>query len=205
MVCGGDTVAGAGLVRGAQHPVCAIHRAVCLSWSSGRADSWPCQSACHVRRGLTLGAMVNKSRTIPAVLASVALTAFSAGCFHRTADSQQGTGNPAAAEFASALHDKVTTDAMMAHLSKLQDIANANNGTRAVGTPGYQASVDYVVNTLRNSGFDVQTPEFSARVSHTETPAVTVGGKTVEARALDFSIGTPPDGVSGPLVPSGDS
>ena len=59
---------------------------------------------------------------------------------------------------------------MMAHLSKLQDIANANNGTRAVGTPGYEASVDYVVNMLRDSGFDVQTPEFSARVFHAEKP-----------------------------------
>jgi Zn-dependent M28 family amino/carboxypeptidase len=151
--------------------------------------------------------MVNKSWTIPAVLALVALTAFSAGCFHRPAHSQQGTGNPGAAEFATALHNKVTTDAMMAHLSKLQDIANANNGTRAVGTPGYEASVDYVVNTLRNSGFDVQTPEFSARVFHAEKPAVTVGGRPVEARALDYSLGTPPDGVSGPLVaaPTGDS
>jgi Zn-dependent M28 family amino/carboxypeptidase len=96
---------------------------------------------------------------------------------------------------------------MMAHLSKLQDIANANNGTRAVGTPGYEASVDYVVNTLRNSGFDVQTPEFSARVFHGDKPTVTVGGKAVEARALDYSLGTPPDGVSGPLVvsPNGES
>src|ERR1700742_4313561 len=96
---------------------------------------------------------------------------------------------------------------MMAHLSKLQDIANANNGTRAVGTPGYEASVDYVVNTLRNSGFNVQTPEFSARVFHAEKPEVTVGGRPVEARALDYSVGTPPDGVSGPLVaaPTGDS
>jgi Zn-dependent M28 family amino/carboxypeptidase len=83
--------------------------------------------------------MVKKSRTIP-----------------------QASANPAAAEFAGALHNKVTPDAMMAHLSKLQDIANANNGTRAVGTPGYEAGVDYVVNTLRNTGFDVQTPEFSA-------------------------------------------
>jgi Zn-dependent M28 family amino/carboxypeptidase len=96
---------------------------------------------------------------------------------------------------------------MMAHLSKLQDIANANNGTRAAGTPGYEASVDYVVNTLRNSGFDVQTPEFSARVFHADKPAVTVGGRTVEAHAVDFSLGTPPEGVSGPLVaaPTGDS
>jgi Zn-dependent M28 family amino/carboxypeptidase len=151
--------------------------------------------------------MVKKSRTIPAVLALVALSASSAGCLHRPADSQQATGNPAATEFATALHSKVTTDAMMAHLSKLQDIANANNGTRAVGTPGYEASVDYVVNTLRNNGFDVQTPEFSARVFHADKPAVTVGGRPVEARALDYSLGTPPDGVSGPLVaaPTGDS
>ena len=55
---------------------------------------------------------------------------------------------------------------MMAHLSKLQDIANANNGNSVGGTPGYEASVDYVVNTLRGKGFDVQTPEFSARVFH---------------------------------------
>lgn len=140
--------------------------------------------------------MVKKFATLPAALAVIALTAFSTGCSHRSA-SEQTTG---AAEFASALRGKVTTDAMMAHLSKLQDIANANNGTRAVGTPGYEASVDYVVNTLRNSGFDVQTPEFSARVFHAEKPEVTVGAKPVEARALDFSLGTPPGGVSGPLV-----
>jgi Zn-dependent M28 family amino/carboxypeptidase len=151
--------------------------------------------------------VVNISRTVRAVLAVVALTASLTGCFHRSATSQQPTANPAATEFASALRNRVTTDAMMAHLSKLQDIANANNGTRAVGTPGYQASVDYVVNTLRNSGFDVQTPEFSARVFHAEKGSVTLGGKSVEAHALEYSLGTPADGVTGPLVdaPGGDS
>ncbi|OBI21967.1 amidohydrolase [Mycobacterium sp. E2327] len=133
-----------------------------------------------------------------ALLAVVALTAFLTGCSHGRTGSQPAAGD--AAEFATSVHDKVTTDAMMAHLSKLQDIANANNGTRAVGTPGYEASVDYVVNTLRHSGFDVQTPEFSARVFHGDKPTVTVGGVAVEARALEFSLGTPPDGVSGPLV-----
>ena len=87
--------------------------------------------------------MVNESRTIPAALAVVALTALLTGCSDRCANSEHATGNPAAAEFATAVHNKVTADAMMAHLSKLQDIANAHNGTRAVGTPGYEASVDY--------------------------------------------------------------
>lgn len=151
--------------------------------------------------------MFNKLTAIPAALVVVALAASSTGCFHRSNNSQPVTGNPAAAEFATALHGKVTTDGMMAHLAKLQDIANANNGTRAVGTPGYEASVDYVVNALRGSGFDVETPEFSARVFHADKPVVTVGGKPVEAHALDFSLPTPPDGVSGPLVavPAGNA
>lgn len=113
--------------------------------------------------------MVNKSRMMPAVLAVAVVVAFlTTGCIRWSTQSRPVVNGPAAAEFAVALRNRVSTDAMMAHLSKLQDIANANDGTRAVGTPGYQASVDYVVNTLRNSGFDVQTPEFSARVFKAE-------------------------------------
>jgi Zn-dependent M28 family amino/carboxypeptidase len=140
------------------------------------------------------------------LLVLVAVTLFAAGCSHRSATSQQ-QANPAAADFATALRNRVTTDAMMAHLAKLQDIANANNGTRAVGTPGYEASIDYVVNTLRGKGFDVQTPEFSARVFHAEKGSVSLGGKNFDARALEYSLGTPADGVSGPLVsvPDGDA
>jgi Zn-dependent M28 family amino/carboxypeptidase len=151
--------------------------------------------------------MLNKSRPLAVMLTVVTLTALMTGCSHCSDKYQQATGNAAAVQFATTLHRKVTTNAMMAHLSKLQDIANANNGTRAVGTSGYEASVDYVVSTLRNSGFDVQTPEFSARVFHSDKPEVTVGGKPVEARALEFSLGTPPEGVGGPLVaaPTGEA
>lgn len=135
--------------------------------------------------------MVNKSRMMPAVLAVAVVVAFlTTGCIRWSTQSRPVVNGPAAAEFAVALRNRVSTDAMMAHLSKLQDIANANDGTRAVGTPGYQASVDYVVNTLRNSGFDVQTPEFSARVFKAEKGVVTLGGNTVEARALEYSLGT---------------
>jgi Zn-dependent M28 family amino/carboxypeptidase len=147
-----------------------------------------------------------KPASNPVLLVLVAVTLFAAGCSHRSATSQQ-QANPAAADFATALRNRVTTDAMMAHLAKLQDIANANNGTRAVGTPGYEASIDYVVNTLRGKGFDVQTPEFSARVFHAEKGSVSLGGKNFDARALEYSLGTPADGVSGPLVsvPDGDA
>jgi Zn-dependent M28 family amino/carboxypeptidase len=144
-----------------------------------------------------LAEMVHKARAMLALLAVVAFAVSVTGCSN---GSSQQAGNPAAAEFAAALRNRVSTDAMMAHLSKLQDIANANNGTRAVGTPGYEASVDYVVNTLHNSGFDVQTPEFSARVFHADKGSVTVNGKTVDGSAVEYSLGTGPDGVTGPLL-----
>jgi Zn-dependent M28 family amino/carboxypeptidase len=152
--------------------------------------------------------MVKNSRMTPATVIAVAVTALLvSGCVHWSTTPRPVTEKPAAAQFATALRNRVSTDAMMAHLSKLQDIANANSGTRAVGTPGYDASVDYVVKTLRDSGFDVQTPGFEARVFHADKGLVTVAGKPVEAHALQFSLATPPDGVSGPLVaaPAEDS
>jgi Zn-dependent M28 family amino/carboxypeptidase len=89
---------------------------------------------------------------------------------------------------------------MMAHLKKLQEIANANDGNRAIGTSGYDASVDYVANTLRDKGFDVQTPEFEVHLPFADEPTLTVGGDKVAAKPLEFTKGTPPEGVSGPLV-----
>jgi Zn-dependent M28 family amino/carboxypeptidase len=139
-------------------------------------------------------------RKTNAAFAAIAVAAVATGCSQWSADSRRPPDNAAAAQFAVSLHDKVTADAMMVHLAKLQDIANANNGTRAVGTPGYDATVDYVVTTLRNNGFDVATPEFSAQVYQADKPVVTVGGNAVDAHALDYSAGTPPGGVGGPLA-----
>jgi Zn-dependent M28 family amino/carboxypeptidase len=144
----------------------------------------------------------NPSAMATIVVVVAVTTLLVSGCVRWSTMSRPATEKPEkpATEFATTIRNRVGTDSMMAHLSKLQDIANANNGTRAVGTPGYDASVDYVVKTLRDSGFDVQTPQFQARVFDADKGSVTVGGKTVEARALLFSLGTPADGVSGPLV-----
>ena len=46
------------------------------------------------------------------------------------------------------------------HLEALQAIADANGGTRAAGTQGYEASVDYVVDTLEAAGWQVSIDEF---------------------------------------------
>jgi hypothetical protein len=46
------------------------------------------------------------------------------------------------------------------HQAAFQAIADENGGTRAAGTPGYTASVDYVVDTLEAAGWDVELDEF---------------------------------------------
>ena len=140
--------------------------------------------------------MVNKSTLI--LIAAAALTLATGGC--ASSDTVKPLKPISAPDFAASLRGRVTTDAMMAHLTKLQDIANANGNTRAVGTPGYDASVDYVVGKLRDKGFDVQTVQFDARVFHSDPGSVTVADKKFDARALEFTLATPPVGVTGPLV-----
>ena len=108
----------------------------------------------------------------------------------------------AATAFADKVSQAVTKDAMMAHLNKLQEIADQHDGTRALGTSGYDASVDYVANTLRDKGFDVQTPEFEVHLPYADEPALTVGGASIKAVPLKFTIGTESGGVSGALVPA---
>lgn len=152
--------------------------------------------------------MGRRSLAMLAVLAVVVTTVVLGGCGRvtRTPPSTPSSAAVAAtgpaAEFATALQKRVTADAMMARLGKLQDIANANNGNRALGTPGYDASVDYVAKALQDKGFDVQTPEFEVRLPFAEEPSLTVSGDKVAAKPLEFTIGTPPEGVSGPLVPA---
>jgi len=48
------------------------------------------------------------------------------------------------------------------HLQALQKIADEHGGNRAAGTPGYDASVDYVVGVLRRAGYKVSTPTYEA-------------------------------------------
>jgi Zn-dependent M28 family amino/carboxypeptidase len=153
--------------------------------------------------------MGHKSRAMFSVLTVFVFAVALGGCGResRPQPSAQPATTPGAAataatEFAAMLGQRVSADAMMAHLTELQEIADAHDGNRALGTSGYDASVDYVANALRDKGFDVQTPEFEVRIPYADKPALTVGGSTIAAKPLTFTIGTPPGGVSGPLVPA---
>jgi Zn-dependent M28 family amino/carboxypeptidase len=61
----------------------------------------------------------------------------------------------------SALRNAVTVNGIMKHEKALQQIANANGGTRASGTPGFDASRDYVAGKLRAAGYQVTIQPFN--------------------------------------------
>ncbi len=54
----------------------------------------------------------------------------------------------------------VDADGAREHLEALQEIADENGGNRAAGLPGYEASVEYVVDTLEAAGWNVTIDEF---------------------------------------------
>jgi Zn-dependent M28 family amino/carboxypeptidase len=114
----------------------------------------------------------------------------------------------AAPDLGRGLATKVTADGMFTHLRALQDIANANKGNRAEGTPGYDASVDYVAKTLRGRGFDVVTPQFDRLLAVSPgNPALTVAGRSYQIDQASLLVQTPPGGLTGqpvsPTRPSG--
>jgi Zn-dependent M28 family amino/carboxypeptidase len=124
------------------------------------------------------------------------LTGLLAGC------SAPRPGAPAAApDLGRRLAGKVTADRMFTHLRALQDIANANRGNRADGTPGADASVEYVAKVLRGSGFDVWTPQFDRLYTASPgRPALTVAGLSYQVDQASLLVRTPPGGLTGQLV-----
>jgi Zn-dependent M28 family amino/carboxypeptidase len=74
---------------------------------------------------------------------------------------------PSAATCASRTNDNhkkllecVTLAGVREHQAAFQAIADANGGTRAAGEPGYEASVDYVVERMTAAGYQVTLDEF---------------------------------------------
>lgn len=115
---------------------------------------------------------------------------------------------PRSVDLGPELAGKVTIDGVYRHLVKLQEIADANDGNRADGSPGYQGSVDYVAQMLRDKGFDVQVPEFQ-RLSGSRggKPVLTVAGRNFHVEQASLLLTTPRGGLKAlslrPPTPAG--
>ncbi|MDR3654611.1 MAG: M28 family peptidase [Mycobacterium sp.] len=131
------------------------------------------------------------------------LTGLLAGC-----SSSRPAQPTVAKDLGRGLAAKVSADGMFAHLRALQNVANANKGNRAEGTPGYDASVDYVAKVLQDRGFDVSTPQFDRLYAVSPgKPAMTIAGRSYQVDQASILVQTPPGGLTGqavrPTQPSG--
>ena len=107
----------------------------------------------------------------------------------------------------------VTLDGMRSHQAALQAIADANGGTRAAGTPGYERSVDYIAEKMRAAGYSVTLNSFpflyvplptlrqlAPTTAGYETGAFTgtgYGTVTAAVTAVDVNLVSPRDNSSG--------
>lgn len=95
-----------------------------------------------------------------AVTGTVALLASGVACATGGVGGAAGgceEGNPADV---AALMECVTVADVRAHQRALQDVADANGGNRASGSPGDAASVEYVAAQAREAGLTVTTVDF---------------------------------------------
>jgi Zn-dependent M28 family amino/carboxypeptidase len=92
----------------------------------------------------------------------------------------------------------VRLDGVREHQAALQRIADANGGTRAEGTPGYAASVDYVLGVLAKTGWNATKVPFSYADTDALLRQLTPTQATYETVAF---TGTGEGDVSGTVIP----
>jgi Zn-dependent M28 family amino/carboxypeptidase len=95
------------------------------------------------------------------------------------------------------LVEAVGGEGAVRHLEELQRIADTHGGNRALGTPGYDASVEYVARVLREAGYTVGTPQFTVRRFVPGDTRMAVGGRAVSVELIGYS---PAGDVRGPLA-----
>jgi hypothetical protein len=99
----------------------------------------------------------------------------------------------------------VEPDQIASHLEALQQIADDNNGIRAAGTPGYDASADYVAQVMTDLGFQVERQSFDFPFfDEIDPPTLTVGDQTWTAPEwIHAALYSASGDVEGALEPGG--
>jgi aminopeptidase Y len=113
-----------------------------------------------MKKVILLGLAVLALALVSVVVFASSATAGPAACDERTNNTH------------SKLLECVTLQGVRQHQAALQAIADANNGFRASGTPGYDASVDYVVDRMTAAGYDVTVQEFQFQTFISLSPPI---------------------------------
>jgi len=96
-----------------------------------------------------------------------------------------------------ALQSHISTDDLLKGAQQLQDFADANGGNRVFGSPAHNATVNWLADTLKATGYyDVELQPFVALFSGGSSE-LTVAGEAVESALLTY---TPNGEVAGPIV-----
>jgi len=82
----------------------------------------------------------------------------------------------------------VTLNGVRSHQAALQAIADANNGIRTSGTPGYNASVAYAADVFRRSGYTVTIQDFTFNTFISLSPTVLEQVSPAPAGAVSTNI-----------------
>ena len=103
------------------------------------------------------------------------------------------------------LRQAVTVGGILAHERVFQRIANQNDGTRASGTPGFDASAAYVKDTLKKAGYKVTEQTFTfpffRELAPAELEQLAPTPTVYETGTFDFSGS---GDITGQLVPTND-
>ena len=93
-----------------------------------------------------------------------------------------GSSGQLDASLADRLRDAIDPATIQADLTRLQEIVTANGGNRAAGTPGHDASAEFVAQELRDLGYAVEPQPVGTPVFRQDAPTViTVAGSTAPA------------------------
>lgn len=108
-----------------------------------------------------------------------------------------GEANP------ETLVDRMSLDRLMGHLDALQAIADAQDGNRVVGSPGYDESALYIAEQLEAAGYAVEWQEFEYRVWYpTDDPTLSTADTEYEADSdISLLAYTPGGEVTAELTP----
>jgi hypothetical protein len=145
--------------------------------------------------------MIRCSR-LPRALAATSAVALLAACGAVAVP----TSAPEQAISSEALRRAVDPAGIGVHLDALQAIADTNDRTRAAGTPGYDASADYVAEQLEAAGVTVSRHEIDLPFFIEEQPvrlSVDGGEEWVGDQWLHALLYSASGTVSGPLVTVG--